>query len=239
MRTHSGRKILDDSPNYTTLQINFFNFDQSNFSIPGLDQKSWDIVLKLSVNEKLLRFSEFVTASPGELMINSSFKPYLSNITSGEEAIRGSHISRYEIVDPKQGEPVFFNRKLYLAEHINSKKALAYQSERVIYQRYAAIDNYRRLIATILPTNYFCSHTTGYLSDIQSYRLGFLAALLNTKLLDWRFNLTSTNNNINGYEIEALPIPKINFTPLMIAINKPYKIRSHSTTNTKPMATQI
>jgi len=36
--------------------------------------------------------------------------------------------------------------------------------------------------------------------------------LLNSTLLDWRFNLTSTNNNINGYELEALPIPAISFT---------------------------
>lgn len=36
--------------------------------------------------------------------------------------------------------------------------------------------------------------------------------MLNSELLDWRFNLTSTNNNVNGYEIEALPIPAISFT---------------------------
>ncbi|MBD2293808.1 hypothetical protein H6G06_09955 [Anabaena sphaerica FACHB-251] len=44
------------------------------------------------------------------------------------------------------------------------------------------------------------------------YNLEFLTALLNFKLLDWRFNLTSTNNNINGYEIKSLPVPKIFFT---------------------------
>jgi len=27
--------------------------------------------------------------------------------------------------------------------------------------------------------------------------------------MDWRFDLTSTNNNINGYEVEALPVPRI------------------------------
>jgi hypothetical protein len=99
-----------------------------------------------------------------------------------------------------------------LSEHANSKKALAHQQMRVVYQRYAAIDNYRRLIATILPENYFCSHTTGYISEIKDYSLGFISTLLNSTFLDWRFNLTSTNNNVNGYEIESLPVPKINFT---------------------------
>ncbi len=211
VRTHIGRDILDTSSYYKTLQNDFIKFDSHNLSIPGLDKRSWEIALRLVTNEKFIRLGDFISASPGELMINSSFKPYLSDSVYGEEAIRGSHIARYAVVEPKQGEAVFFDRDLYLSEHITSKKALAYQQTRVVYQRYAAIDNYRRLIATILPENYFCSHTTGYISEIKDCSLGFISTLLNSTLLDWRFNLTSTNNNVNGYEIEALPVPKINF----------------------------
>ena len=215
VRTHPGRLISENSQSYKTLQSSFFRFDTTNLSIPGLNSNSWNLVLKLATNVKFSKLEEFVNASPGELMINSAFKPYLSNKELGEEAIRGSHIAMYAIVEPKQGENVFFNRVLYLSEHRNSKKAVAYQNKRVIYQRYAAIDNYRRLIATILPENYFCSHTTGYFSDVKVYDLGFFTALLNSNLLDWRFSITSTNNNINGYEIKSLPIPKISFTTLL------------------------
>jgi type I restriction-modification system DNA methylase subunit len=212
VRTHPGRLISENSQSYRTLQSSFFSFDTTNLSIPGLNSNSWNLALKLATNVKFSKLEEFVNASPGELMINSAFKPYLSNKELGEEVIRGSHIAMYGIVEPKQGENIFFNRILYLAKHRNSKKAVAYQNKRVIYQRYAAIDNYRRLIATILPENYFCSHTTGYFSDVKVYNLGFLTALLNSNLLDWRFSITSTNNNINGYEIKSLPIPKISFT---------------------------
>ena len=212
IRNHPGRLIIDDSPSYQALQSDFLSFDQTNLSIPSLNENSWNLILKLSTNQQLLKLGKFASASPGELMINSSFKKYLSDQKLGEEAIRGSHIGRYVIVEPKQGESVFFNRDLYLKGHPNSKKAFSHQSQRVVYQRYAAIDNYRRLIATILPENYFCSHTTGYLLSIKDYALGFLTSLLNSKILEWRFSLTSTNNNINGYEIESLPIPKINFT---------------------------
>lgn len=34
-----------------------------------------------------------------------------------------------------------------------------------------------------------------------------LLALLNSHLLEWRFNLTSTNNHVSTSEIDALPIP--------------------------------
>lgn len=33
-----------------------------------------------------------------------------------------------------------------------------------------------------------------------------LAALLNSALLNWRFKLTSTNNHVNNYELDELPL---------------------------------
>lgn len=37
----------------------------------------------------------------------------------------------------------------------------------------------------------------------------FLVGLLNSRLLDWLFRKTSTNNRVNLYELETLPIPQI------------------------------
>ena len=34
-------------------------------------------------------------------------------------------------------------------------------------------------------------------------------ALLNSKFMDWYFRITSTNNHVQGYELEQLPIPKM------------------------------
>ena len=35
----------------------------------------------------------------------------------------------------------------------------------------------------------------------------FVTAVLNSTLMDWVFRITSTNNHLNMYELEALPIP--------------------------------
>ena len=35
----------------------------------------------------------------------------------------------------------------------------------------------------------------------------FVTAILNSQLIDWIFRITSTNNHLNMYELEALPIP--------------------------------
>ena len=213
VRTHSGREIIDSSPRYSAPQASISRFDSDNLSIPGVGQQSWDLILRLAVDTRFTRLGEMAKALPGELMINRQFEPYLTDAVNGEEIIRGSHIGMYAIVEPKQGEALYLNRIKFLAEHTESAKAQHHQARRVIYQRYAAIDNYRRLIATILPAGFFCSHTVGYLQIIErDIELGFLVALLNSKLLDWRFNLTSTNNNVNGYEVEALPTRRIAFT---------------------------
>ena len=47
----------------------------------------------------------------------------------------------------------------------------------------------------------------------------FILGLLNSKVLDWLFRKTSSNNNVNSYELEALPIPKIDSTNQSIADN--------------------
>ena len=45
----------------------------------------------------------------------------------------------------------------------------------------------------------------------------FLVGLLNSKLLNWLFKITSTNNHVNLYELESLPIPKIDSTNKALA----------------------
>ena len=44
-----------------------------------------------------------------------------------------------------------------------------------------------------------------------------ITGLLNSKLMDWIFRKTSTNNHVNSYELEALPIPKIDSANQSIA----------------------
>lgn len=38
----------------------------------------------------------------------------------------------------------------------------------------------------------------------------YIMAILNSKVIDWYFRKTSTNNHVNIYELEQLPIPKAN-----------------------------
>jgi hypothetical protein len=212
VRTHTGKEILEISSKYEALQKDFSRFDSINLSIPIISQYEWELCIELSSRDRIQKLCDIAVPWRGELMINSYIAPYLSDTPNEYRIIRGAHINPY-VLSPtaKQGEDLFLLKEKYLKDHPRSENIQHHKKDRVVYQRYAAIDNYRRLIATIVPKGKFCSHTVRYLlgDAVNSY---YLLSLLNSKLLDWRFNLTSTNNNINGYELETLPVPRINFT---------------------------
>lgn len=99
----------------------------------------------------------------------------------------------------------------YLKDTRKESRANHHQFKRLGFQRNAALDNWRRLIATIVPEGNFCFDSINYIVN-PNYNIYTLMALMNSELLEWRFRLTSTNNHVNAYEIEQLPIRCINFT---------------------------
>ena len=59
-----------------------------------------------------------------------------------------------------------------------------------------------------MPADRICGHTLRYFAPDAQYDLYALLACFASSLCEWRFNLTSTNNHINAYEVNALPIPR-------------------------------
>jgi hypothetical protein len=70
------------------------------------------------------------------------------------------------------------------------------------------MDNWRRLISCIIPPGYYCVHKIRYFAPDAKYDLYALMAMFNSRMADWRFSLTSTNNSLSAYQIDALPIPR-------------------------------
>jgi hypothetical protein len=68
-------------------------------------------------------------------------------------------------------------------------------------------------VATIIdPPAYFADSTNSIAVLPQSaYKREYLVGLLNSKLFQWRFKITSSNNNVGTNELESLPFRTINF----------------------------
>ena len=68
----------------------------------------------------------------------------------------------------------------------------------------------RRLIFTQIKkpeSRFLFGHTVQKIILINQQSSRYVLALLNSKLMDWIFRKTSTNNHVGGYELQALPFP--------------------------------
>lgn len=109
--------------------------------------------------------------------------------------------------EPKQGEPLYLREQQFLMEYADDVRSQHNRASRVGFQESSPIDNWRRLIACIIPPGHYCVHKIRYFAPNAKYDLYALISVFNSETTEWRFNLTSTNNSINAYEVDALPIP--------------------------------
>lgn len=74
-------------------------------------------------------------------------------------------------------------------------------------QGITGVNEKTRLKMTLVGEDTFCANSVNYivLSDSR-IETEFLLGLLNSTLLNFVFSKTSTNSNVNGYEVDNLPI---------------------------------
>lgn len=61
-------------------------------------------------------------------------------------------------------------------------------------------------------TNDILGNSCNYITVAEDQILK-MKAILNSSLLNWRFKITSTNNHINNYELDELPIINLDTVP--------------------------
>jgi len=214
IRVHPGKDILEGIIPLEIYPDQIEEFDSDNLSIPcypGMTTKDFHLALKLIKVCKGNVLKNLAPSQQGEVNLTSHAE-FLSYNPDGQIVLRGAHIDRYQFnEEPKQGTPVYLNIEKFLQAHSKNTKAYDYQYTRIGYQRGAAIDNWRRIIATIIEKGNFCSDTVNYIVNPKQLNLFAILAFLNSSLWEWRFRLTSTNNHVNAYEINGMPIPCISF----------------------------
>jgi hypothetical protein len=214
LRVHPGKDIKPESLVIVMSEADVRKFDPDNLSIPcypGAGGADFKLSLKLSRVANGGKLSDFAPSQQGEVNL-TTHRDFLSDEAVGPVALRGANVGRYFINDePKQGEPKYLRRESFLRAHGPDTRAAAHRFRRIGYQRGAAIDNWRRIIATIIEPQNFCTDTVNYIVQPKQLDLYAILALLNSSLWEWRFRLTSANNHVNAYEIDGMPMPHIAF----------------------------
>ena len=79
------------------------------------------------------------------------------------------------------------------------------------------MDTKKRLKFVECTPNDVLANSCNYITSYDSSQIQNLKILLNSYILNWRFKITSTNNHINNYELDALPL--IDFTQFSNTMN--------------------
>lgn len=171
----------------------------SNWEIPSIEKVEWDILKKL-LSIPLLKNQKFIRNKRGELDL-SLYKDYITSTPTDLRLVRGNMISDDSIND--------VNHEYVIPEFLEKKSteylSLDHGKKRLICQQISNQTQKIRLKFVECQRNDILGNSCNYIT-VPEEQIPMMKAILNSALLNWRFKVTSTNNHINNYELDELPI---------------------------------
>ena len=150
--------------------------------------------------------SEYSKCYTGEVDISLD-KDYITTSDTDNLMLRGAQVQKYYITnDISQGDILYLKAEGYLSKN-SGERSRHHEQRRIVMQGITGINEKWRLKMTMAEPPYFCANSVNYLMPSKDNDFDyFILGLLNSKLLNWYFAKLSTNSNVNGYEIDGLPI---------------------------------
>ena len=205
LRINSDRYV-DENNAQTTIEINSINkISESTLNIPLVNKRELNLLEKIC--DDSTKLSEYSKCYTGEVDISLQ-KEFITSDSSMQPLLRGAQIQKYEIInDISQGELFYLLKDKYLEKN-NGERSEHYKKKRIGMQGITGINEKYRLKMAYIPENSFCANSVNYLIPNEK-DIYYLIGVLNSKIINWYFKKMSTNSNVNGYEIDELPIKNI------------------------------
>jgi hypothetical protein len=178
-------------------QQELIRFYPNGYFIPLLKPNEFQIIRRMWENAVPL-INHIIESSQGDLNLTND-KNHFSNIVSNIKLLRGKHLHRY-FINYTSDEYIQGDFK---SQTVKSNETYKY----IVGQNITGTTDRYRLHFAVTNSNeaFLFGHTVDKLRVTNDPN--FVLAILNSNLLDWYFRKTSTNNHVNIYEIEQLPIP--------------------------------
>lgn len=206
VRTHYAREIKNDVPTVWLSKEDIFQLDSSNHAIPLIDEKDFVILEKIVNPQNTIPLLQIGKCYEGE--VNLTFhKKYLTSDDTRSRMIKGAQIDRYKVNEEmSQGEIEYLKEDQYLKAN-HGDKSSHHLKPRIVMQGITGVNECTRLKMTTIPGQVYCGNSLNYiLINDAKYDTKYLLAILNSSLMNWYFKKFSTNSNVNGYEVDNLPI---------------------------------
>jgi adenine-specific DNA-methyltransferase len=200
----SFERSINNKPIFLSREI-IESIDASTLSIPIAEKLEIELLVKVQHNKSKLK--DIVKCNQGELNI-SIHKKYFQEKKNEFLLLKGAQVQKYYITDkPSQGVVEYVDIENYILDFKNPK-SLHHKEQRIVMQGITGVNEKTRIKATLSNPNNFCGHSCNYIliSDFIFEQSLELLGFLNSKLYNWIFKISSTNSNVNSYEIDNLPI---------------------------------
>ena len=188
------------------------SYSPNAWQMPMCNRAAFDLMMKLRNQEHYQKFSDVTTCMTGELDMTLG-KKYLSEDSTETMLVKGVQIAPYILKtkdeDISQGKVEYVRTEDFFVK-CSEEKQKEIRHERIAMQGLSGINEKIRLKATLVPANHILANSANFFKYQEKYSLYFLLAVFNSKLLNFIFKATSTSSNVNGYEVNALPFPRIN-----------------------------
>lgn len=173
-----------------------------NLEIPQMDEIGWGVLKKLSNFKKLKEFKNLRNRR-GEFDL-LQFKDLITKKNTNFHLVRGNMINCRQIDYDKNNEFVKIDEfvKAKSTEFVKND----FRKIRLVCQQISNIDIAKRLNFVFCKETDILGNSCNYISATSETDLKKLQILLNSHLLNWRFKITSTNNHVNNYELDELPL---------------------------------
>lgn len=238
----SNDKTTIDKPLYESVPQNqIAHLYPQRFEIPLIKKGEMALIAKIKHNKVLLG-----SMLKGTLQGNINtihLKKILADSHTGFYILKGENIHRYFLDNNFMNCQITKETQTIVKRNQNAQYIIAMQG-------ITGTTDTNRIHCTLLESkstkNFVFLHSTKILFVECREQAKFLVGLLNSKLLNWLFKITSTNNNVNLYELESLPIPKITKSNQKIAdkiitlVGEILNLKAKdSTTNTSKLESEI
>lgn len=160
-------------------------------------------ILKKLKTFPVIKELDFIYNLRGELDLSLNKKEIIQE-DSGYKLLRGRNIGYYNLLSQDKNDYVALN----FIDKASKKNFII--NDRIACQQISNMKKERRIVFSYIPKNNVLGNSCNFISVSKNkYNIDIyvLLGLLNTKIINWYFKLTSSNNHVNNYEIDIFPIP--------------------------------
>ncbi len=172
------------------------------------------------------RMSSACSSSVGELadgmvgeLDQTKFRECMSSEPTETLLVRGVHMAPYDVdLNVRDCRQRWVDMEKFDSERAGGRWRHDITEPRLVQTGIVNMEASRRLVAAIVPTGTVLGNSVNYWVPKQGTLLDrdqtrwYLLAYLNSTPAEWRFRLSSSNNNVNLYEIRSLPLPGLTET---------------------------